>query len=148
MKSISIFMLDSFYSNLKHWCGNQWPLFCRRHFESQHLLTHWGRVTQIFVSKLTIIDSDNGLSPGRRQAIIWTNVEILLIEPLETNVSEISIKIYTFSFKKSIWKCRLENGSHLVSVSMCWNWTGDTSLPEPMMEQSTEACMRHIVLMC
>ena len=27
--------------------------------------------------------SDNGLSPGRRQAIIWTNVGILLITPLE-----------------------------------------------------------------
>ena len=34
--------------------------------------THWGRVTYIYVSKLTIIGSDNGLSPGRRQAIIWT----------------------------------------------------------------------------
>ena len=27
-------------------------------------LTHWGRVTHIFVSKLTIICPDNGLSPG------------------------------------------------------------------------------------
>ena len=36
-------------------------------------LTHWGRVTHICFSKLAIIGSDNGLSPGRRQAIIWTN---------------------------------------------------------------------------
>ena len=43
------------------------------------LLTHWGRVTQICVGKLTIIGSDNGLSPGRRQAIIWTMAGILLI---------------------------------------------------------------------
>ena len=35
-------------------------------------LTHWGRATHICVSKLTIIGSDNGLSPGRHQAIIWT----------------------------------------------------------------------------
>ena len=35
-----------------------------------HTLTHWGRVTHICVSKLTITISDNGLSPGRRQAII------------------------------------------------------------------------------
>ena len=28
-------------------------------------LINWGRVTQICVSKLTIIGSDNGLSPGR-----------------------------------------------------------------------------------
>ena len=41
---------------------------------------HWGRVTHICVSKLTIIGSDNGLSPGRRHAIIWTNARILLID--------------------------------------------------------------------
>ena len=46
-------------------------------------------------SKLTIIGSDNGLSPGRRQAIIWTNAGtcILLIGPLGTNFSEILIEI-------------------------------------------------------
>ena len=64
------------------------------------LLTHWGRVMHICVSKLTIIASDNGLSPGRRQAIIWTNGGILLIGPLGTNFSEISIEILIFSFKK------------------------------------------------
>ena len=37
----------------------------------------------IFISKLTIIGSDNGLAPGRHQAIIWTNAAILLIEPKE-----------------------------------------------------------------
>ena len=63
-------------------------------------LTHWGRVTHICVSKLTIIGSDNGLSPGRRQAIIWINAGILLIGPLGTNFSEIYIAIQTFSFKK------------------------------------------------
>ena len=42
-------------------------------------VTHWGRVTNICVSELTIIGSDNGLWPGRRQAIIWTNAGILLI---------------------------------------------------------------------
>ena len=63
-------------------------------------LTHWGRVTHICVGKLTIIGSDNGLSPGRRQAIIWTNDGNLLIEPLGTNFSEIWSAIQTFSFKK------------------------------------------------
>ena len=63
-------------------------------------LTHWGRVTQICVNKILIIGSDNGLSPDRRQAIIWTNAWILLIGPLGTNFSEIPIKIHTFSFKK------------------------------------------------
>ena len=64
------------------------------------LLTHWGRATHICVGKLTIIGSDNGLSPGRRQAIIWTNAGIFLIGPLGTNFSEILIRIQTFSFRK------------------------------------------------
>ena len=63
-------------------------------------LTHWGRVTYIYVGELTIIGSDNGLSPGRRQAIIRTNAGILLIEPLGTNFSEILIGIQRFSFTK------------------------------------------------
>ena len=70
-------------------------------------LTHWGRVTHKFVSNLTTIVSDNGLSPGRRQAIIY-NAGILLIGPLGTNFSEILILIHTFSFIKCIWKCCLE----------------------------------------
>ena len=37
---------------------------------SLNMLTHWGPVTHSCVSKLIIIGSDNGLSPGRRQAII------------------------------------------------------------------------------
>ena len=64
------------------------------------LLTLWGRVTHICVSKLTIIGSDNGLSPGRRQAIIWTNIGILLTEPLGTNLSETLIQIHIFSLNK------------------------------------------------
>ena len=82
-------------------------------------LTHWGRVTHICVSKITIIGSDNGLSPGRRQAIIWTSVDILLIWPLGTNFNEISIEIYTFYSMKCIWNCRLEYGGHFISASMC-----------------------------
>ena len=75
------------------------------------ILTHWGWVTHICISKLTIIGSDNGLSPSRRQASIWTNAGILLIGPLGTNFSEILIKIHTFSFNKmhlkmSCGKCR------------------------------------------
>ena len=63
-------------------------------------LTHWVRVTHICVSRLTIIGSDNGLTPDRRQAIIWTNAGIFLIGPVGTNFNEILIKIYTFSFRK------------------------------------------------
>ena len=46
------------------------------------------------------IGSDDGLSPLRHQAIIWTNVGLLSIENLRTNLSEILINSLTFSFKK------------------------------------------------
>ena len=80
-------------------CGKCFPLTTsswRTDFKMTHGLTHWGRVTHICVGNLTIIGSDNGLSPGRRQAITWNNVEILL----GTNLSEMLIEIHTFSFKK------------------------------------------------
>ena len=83
------------------------------------LLTHWGRVTHICVSKLTIIGSDNGLSPGRRQAIIWTNDGILLIGPLGTNFSEILIEIHTFSFKKLHLKTSSGIWRPFFAASMC-----------------------------
>ena len=65
-------------------------------------LPHWGRVTHIFIGTNTNIGSDNGLLPGRRQAIIWTNAGILLIGPLGTNFSGILSEVQTFSFKKNI----------------------------------------------
>ena len=77
--------------------GAAWQHLIERNPRS---LTHWGRVTHICVSKLTSVGSDNGLSPGRREAIIWTNAEILLIGPLGKNLSEILIGIRTFWFQK------------------------------------------------
>ena len=64
------------------------------------LLTQWGRVKHICVGKLTIIGSDNGLTPGCYQAINWTNAGKLSIGAPGTNFSEISIGIQTFPFKK------------------------------------------------
>ena len=58
-------------------------------------------MTHICVSKLVIIGSDNGLPPGRRQAITWIHVGILLIGPLRTNFSEISIEIQIFSINET-----------------------------------------------
>ena len=66
------------------------------------ILINW--VTHIFVSKLTTIGSDNGLSPERRQVIIWTNAGILLIGRLKTNFNEMLVEILTFSFKKMCLK--------------------------------------------
>ena len=73
---------------------------CQPFCLSLNMLTCGSWVTHICVSKLTIIGSDNGLSPGRRQAIIWTNAGILLIGTLGTNFSEILIECHSFSFKK------------------------------------------------
>ena len=90
-------------SYAKTWPPIPCPIYLRcRHVKwvSVITLTHWGRVTQICVSNLNTIGSGNGLSPGRRQAITWTNAGILLIGPLGTNFSEILIEIPTFSFKK------------------------------------------------
>ena len=66
----------------------KWCPFCL----GLNVLTHWGRVTHICIRKLATIGSDNGLSPGRHQAIIWTNAGKLLVGPLGTNFSEISIE--------------------------------------------------------
>ena len=63
-------------------------------------LTHWGWVMHICVCKLAIIGSDDGSSPKRCQAIIWTSAGILLIRTLGTNFSEILSEIHIFSFKK------------------------------------------------
>ena len=81
-------------------CSIAVPFYYLMRFDDICLLTYWGRVTHICVSRLNIISSDNGLSPGRRQAIIWTNAGILLIGPLGTNFSENAIEILTFSLTK------------------------------------------------
>ena len=74
-----------------------WPKFSIK----TKLLTHWGRVTHIWVSKLIIIGLDSGLSPGGCQAIKWSNAGILLIRNLATNFSEILSEILAFSLKNA-----------------------------------------------
>ena len=78
-------------------------------------------MTYICVSKLPTIGSDNGLSPGRRQAIIWTNAGILLIGPLWTDSSEILIEIPTFSFKKMHLKEPSAKLAAMLSRPQCVN---------------------------
>ena len=60
----------------------------------------WYQSGLVTFTRWNFIVSDNGLSPGWRQAIIWTNAGISLIGPLGTNFSEIAIEILTFPFKK------------------------------------------------
>ena len=92
-------------------------------------------MTHISVGKLAIIGLDYGLSPERRQAIIWTNAGILLIGPLRTNISNILIEFQTFSFKKMHLKISSEKwrlfclGLH---VTITCRLFGVEPLPEPM----------------
>ena len=72
-------------------------------------LTHWGRVTDICVSILTITGSDNGLSPGRRETIIWTDDGIALIGALGSKLQwNLNRNLYSFiqenEFVNVIWK--------------------------------------------
>ena len=57
-----------------------------------HIENKW----RIYVSNLTIIGSDNGLSPGQHQAIIWTNAGIWLkCNKLSINIKKTHYIIYS-----------------------------------------------------
>ena len=62
----------------------------------------------ICVGKLTIIGSDNGLSPDQRQTIIWTNAGILLSthgNKLQWNLNRNwNIFIQENVFENIVWK--------------------------------------------
>ena len=69
------------------------------------------------MGNLPIIGSDNGLSPGRRQAIIWTNAR-----PLGTKFNEILIEILENVFASVIWEM-----AAILSRSQCVNqYTGNS----------------------
>ena len=87
---------------LKYMCNHRLETLCTG--LGIVMLTHWGRAMYICISKMIIIGSDNGLLPGRRQAIIWTNAGIFFIWPLGTIFSEIWIQINIFSWKKLLFK--------------------------------------------
>ena len=91
---------------------------CSECVSNANVLTPWGRVTHICVGNLIIIGSDNGSSPGWRQAIIWTNAGILLIGPLGTSFREILNGIQTFSFKIMHLKMSSAKWRPFVSASM------------------------------
>ena len=97
-------MLTQVYVNIWH---HNWP--------------HWGRVMHICVGKITIIGSNNGLSPRHRQAIIWANAGTLLIRTLGTNFSEILSKIHTFSAKKMHMKMSSADMLAILSHPQCVN---------------------------
>ena len=80
--------------------------------------THWDRLTHICVGNLTIIGSDNGLSPGRRQAIIWINAVNIVNWPLRNKFQwnfnkNSNIFIHENMFESVVCDC------HFVSASIC-----------------------------
>ena len=114
-----------------------------------NLLILWGRLTHMCVANLTIIGSDNGLSPGLRQAIIWTNDGILLNVPLGTDFSENSIEIHIVSFTKMYLKmfakwCLFRLGLNVVipmrrknAIEIC----NDTLVHSKSINDQTDICV-------
>ena len=77
----------------------------------------------ICISKLAIIDWDNGLSPSGHQAIFWTSAGILSIGPLGTNFSEI-LNAYIFINKNAF-----ENGvCKMASISSQPQWVNTPNM--------------------
>ena len=74
-------------------------------------LIDWGQVTRICVGNLTIIGSDNCLSPGRCHAIIWTDVNWTLKK-------KISMKSYIF-IQENL-KMSPDNKVHGVNMGPIW----------------------------
>ena len=81
-----------------------YPILIYKVCKKESVLTHWGRVTHKCISKLIIIGLDNGLAPGWRQAIIWTNAGIMLMGTLGIHLNEILSKVHTYSFKRMYLK--------------------------------------------
>ena len=79
------------------------------------VLTHWGRVTHICVGNLTIIGSDNGLSPSHYLNQCWNIVNWTLRNKLQWNSNRNS----KFSFKKTHLKMSPGKWRPFVSASMC-----------------------------
>ena len=113
-------------------------------------LTHWGRVTHICISDLTSIGSDNGVSPGRCQAIIRTNAGILLIRPLGTNFSEFLVEIRTFSFKNAFESVVCEKADILSRPQWVKYWLVIKGILQHLPEGSftRDALMNLIQNMC
>ena len=98
-------------------CGSEWVT------NQVFYLTHWRRVRHICVSKLNSIDSDNGVSSVRRQAIIWTNAAtvypkkyahgfvvlcfVVVMQPFVMNSHEVFIHIHQGCFAGTVAIVRL-----------------------------------------
>ena len=98
--SIAIPCTHPVWPSYLYMANSWWIMWFTPHFNVFKIpngtLTHWGLVTHICVSKLAIIDCDNGVTPGRLQAITLTNAGILLFLTWGTNLSEIVRAVHAF----------------------------------------------------
>ena len=78
-------------------------------------------MTHICVRKLTIIGSNNSLSPSRRQAIIYMRAGILSNGPLGRNLSEIFIEIHTFLFRENAFEDVVRKMAAISERTQCAN---------------------------
>ena len=110
----TFYLLDEAGRRICNWITRKWTLW------TLTLLTYCDPITLICVSKLAIIDSGNGLSPRRRQAINWTNSGISLIGSLGTNFSKILIGHQRLNPKMIIHK-KLLSFKHFTFIA-ARNW--------------------------
>ena len=103
------------------------------------------------------IDPGSGLSPDRYQAIIWTNVALLPIEPFKVHSSKLLITIWTFSVKNMLFrispKCRtfysginvLIFSKHLEATTLIWHSINNTTLFTRQPHTQQTAIIMHMV---
>ena len=95
-----------------------------------------------------------------RQAIIWTNAELLSVTPLETNFSQVLFELQNFfiqenAFENVVWKvsASLENVSHfylglnvLIADSSAFKVWHPVGTPRSCRARPTRVCARWPVL--
>ena len=97
-----------------------------------HFLPHWGRVTHISVGNLTNSGSHNGdMSLYRRQAIIWTIPEILLIGPFGTNFRDFFYRNWYIFIQENAFENDICKKVAILSRPQCVKW----SLQFPIKQQ-------------
>ena len=133
--------------------ATRWPFYSG--LNVRYLLFPWYR---IYASVNWVgIGSDNGLSPRRCQAIIWTNADILSIRTQRTYFNEILFQIQIYSLRKRFWTCRLRNGGHFVQGEMrylrcgkpteCRLWSSracSVGHRPSVLSENHLACLRHM----
>ena len=82
--------------------------------------THWGWVKHIYVTKLTIIGSNNGLSPVRCRTIIWTNVGILTDHYSNVIMDPMAFQITSLTMVYSTVDSGADQRKHQSSASLAF----------------------------